>query len=90
MPDYATEMVAEHSFRLQPSINLHGSVSAFMFSGDSSTGALPRMNENSGIPCAVILKPYSILAHTQDLTPVTGFVVRRSEHYTTTANPNLI
>ena len=51
-------MVAEHMFRLQPSINLHGSVSAFMFSGYSGTGALPRMHENSGIPCAVILKPY--------------------------------
>ena len=32
MPDDATETVAEHSARLQPSINLHAPVAAFMFS----------------------------------------------------------
>ena len=32
MPDDATEAVAEHSSRLQPSINLHAPVTAFMFS----------------------------------------------------------
>ena len=32
MPDDATEGVAEHSSSLQPSINLHASVTAFMFS----------------------------------------------------------
>ena len=32
MPDDATEGVAEHSSRLQPSINLHAPVTAFMFS----------------------------------------------------------
>ena len=32
MPDVATEGVAEHSSRLQPSINLHAPVTAFMFS----------------------------------------------------------
>ena len=32
MPDDATEGVAEHSSRLQPTINLHAPVTAFMFS----------------------------------------------------------
>ena len=32
MPDDTTEDVAEHSSRLQPSINLHATVTAFMFS----------------------------------------------------------
>ena len=32
MPDDTTEPVAEHSARLQPSINLHAPVTAFMFS----------------------------------------------------------
>ena len=32
MPDDATEGVAEHSCRLQPSINLHAPVTAFMIS----------------------------------------------------------
>ena len=31
MPDDATEGVAEHSSRLQPSINLHAPVTALMF-----------------------------------------------------------
>ena len=31
MPDDATEGVAEHSSMLQPSINLHAPVTAFMF-----------------------------------------------------------
>ena len=36
----ATEGVAKHSSRLQPSINLHASVTAFMF-GSSGTDVLP-------------------------------------------------
>ena len=32
MPDDATEGVVEHNSRLQPSINLHAPVTAFMFS----------------------------------------------------------
>ena len=31
MPDDVTEGMAEHSSRLQPSINLHAPVTAFMF-----------------------------------------------------------
>ena len=31
MPDDTTEPVAEHSARLQPSVNLHAPVTAFMF-----------------------------------------------------------
>ena len=36
MLDGATERVAEHSSRLQPSINLHALVTAFMFSCSST------------------------------------------------------
>ena len=32
MPDDTTEIVAEHSVRLQPSISLHAPVTAFMLS----------------------------------------------------------
>ena len=53
MPADATEGVAEHSSRLQPSINLHAPVSAFMFSC-SGTDVLPRRDEGLGKPCAVI------------------------------------
>ena len=53
MPDNATEDVAEHSSRLQPSIKLHAPVTAFMFSC-SGTDVLPRKDEGSGMPCAVI------------------------------------
>ena len=53
MPADTTETVAEHSARLQPSINLHAPVTAFMFSC-SGTDVLPWRNEGSGKPCAVI------------------------------------
>ena len=53
MLDDATEGVAEHSSRLQPSINLHAPVTAFMFSC-FGTDELPRRDEGSGRPCAVI------------------------------------
>ena len=53
MPDDATEGVAEHSFRLQPSIILQAPVTAFMFSC-SGTDELPYKDEGSGKPCAVI------------------------------------
>ena len=36
MPDDATERVVEHSARLQPSINLHAPITAFMFSFSGS------------------------------------------------------
>ena len=53
MSDDATEGVAEHSSRLQPSINLHAPVTAFMFSC-SGTQSTTRRDEGSGMPCAVI------------------------------------
>ena len=53
MPDDVTEGVAEHSSRLQPSINLHAPVTAFMFSW-SGTDVLPRRDEGSGKPRAMI------------------------------------
>ena len=53
MPADTTETVAEHSAWLQPSINLHDPVTAFMFSC-SGTNELPWRDEGSGKPCAVI------------------------------------
>ena len=41
MPDDATEGVAEHSSRLQPSINVHAPVTAFMFSGSGTQCTTP-------------------------------------------------
>ena len=52
MPDDTTEGVAEHSSRLQPSINLHTPVTPFMCRC-SGTDVLPRRDEGSGKPCAV-------------------------------------
>ena len=56
MPDDATEYVAEHSSRLLPSINLHTPVTAFMFSCSICMvpNVLPREEEGSGKPCAVM------------------------------------
>ena len=55
MPADTTETVAEHSARLQPSINLHAPVTAFMFSCSGTLPTvLPRRDEGSGKPCAVI------------------------------------
>ena len=53
MPADATEGVAEHSSRLQPPINLHAPVTAFMFIC-SGTQCTTRNDEGSGKPCAVI------------------------------------
>ena len=53
MPADATEGVTEHSSRVQPSINLHAPVTAFMYSC-SVTNTLPRRDEGSGKPSAVI------------------------------------
>ena len=53
MPADTIESVAEHRTRLQLSINLHAPVTAFMFSC-SGTDVLPRREEGSGKPCAVI------------------------------------
>ena len=42
LPDDATEGVAEHSSRLQPSINLHAPVTAFMFSCSGTQCTTPK------------------------------------------------
>ena len=52
MPDDATEGVAEHSSRLQPSINLHAPVT--LCSAALVPNVLTRRDEGSGKPCAVI------------------------------------
>ena len=55
MPDDATEGVAEHSSRLQPSINLHAPVTAsYICSTALVPNVLPRRDEGSCKPCAVI------------------------------------
>ena len=53
MPVDTTETVVEHSVRLQPSINLHAPVTAFMLAA-LVPNVLPRGDEGSGKPCAVI------------------------------------
>ena len=53
MPADTTETVTEHSARLQPSINLHAAVTAYMFSC-FGTDVLPQRDDGSGKPCAVI------------------------------------
>ena len=54
MPDDATESVAEHSSRLQPSINLHAQLQP-LCSAALVPNVLPRRDEGSGKPCAVII-----------------------------------
>ena len=51
LPDDIIEGVAEHSSRLQPSINLHAPVTG---SAALVPNVLPRIDEGSGRPCAVI------------------------------------
>ena len=72
MPDDDTEGVAEHSSRLQPSINLHAQ-SQPLCSVALVPNVLPQRDEGSGMPCAVIealMLPYSILGPpTQDSNP---------------------
>ena len=53
MPADITKTVAKHSAKLQPSINLHAPVTAFMFNC-TGTNLLPGGDEGSGEPCAVI------------------------------------
>ena len=53
MPADTTETVAKHSARLQPSINLHAPVTAFMFSCSGTQCTTPE-GEGSGKPFAVI------------------------------------
>ena len=53
MPDDATEGVAEHSSRLQPSISLHAQLQPSR-SAALVPNVLPRRDEGSGKPCAVI------------------------------------
>ena len=58
MPDDATESVAKHCFRLQPSINLYATVTTFMFSCMGPMFYLGGMKAGvSPVQCAVI-KPY--------------------------------
>ena len=53
MPADTTETVAEHSARLQPSINLHAQLQP-LCSAALVPNVLPRRDEGSGKPCAVI------------------------------------
>ena len=61
MPADATETVAEHRARLQPSSSLHAPVAAFFMFNCSGTDALPRRDVGSGKPCAVIEASYYIV-----------------------------
>ena len=50
MPADTTEFVAEHSARLQPSINLHVPVTAFMFSCSGTQWYMIFKAENGNMP----------------------------------------
>ena len=76
MPANTTETVVEHSAGLQPSINLHAPAFIFHCSG---TNVLPRRDEGSGKPCAVIEALQYIGLHS-------GFEIISGDHYTTTAH----
>ena len=60
MPDDAYEGVAEHSSKLQPSINLPVSITYFMFNC-SGTDVPPQRDEGESV------KPHRISARTRDL-----------------------
>ena len=68
MPDDATEGVAEHSSRLQRSINLHAQVTTFMFTCSGAQCTTPNGWRLGSAPVQWS-KPYSILAPTQDSDP---------------------
>ena len=65
MPDDANEGVAEHSSRLQPSINLHAPVIAFLFSCYGTHIYYPE-GMKARVSPVQWSKPNSILAPTQD------------------------
>ena len=81
MPADTTETVVDQSARLQPSINLHASVTAFMFScsGTQCTpeGWRPRVSPVQWS------KPHSILAPLRIWTRATGSKIISGDHYTT-------
>ena len=66
LPDDTTKGVAEHSFRLQPSINLHVPVTG---SAVLVPIVLPRKDEDLGIGPVQWSKLHIILALTQNLKP---------------------
>ena len=66
LPDDTTKNVAEHSFRLQPSINLYVPVTG---SAALLPIVLPRKDEGSGISPVQLLKLHIILALTQNSNP---------------------
>ena len=61
IPDDATDNVAEHSTRLQPSINLHALVTAFNVQLLWYPMYYSEGFEGSGKPCAVIGALYQII-----------------------------
>ena len=63
-----TETVAEHSARLQPSINLHAPVTAFMFSCSGTQCTTPE-GMKARVSPVQWSKPYSIFVPTQDSNP---------------------
>ena len=80
MPDDDTEGVNEHSHRLQPSSNLHATVTAFLFRC-SDPDVLPQRDESSGMPCIQSIEFQSGLELVNS-----GSAVQRSNHYSTAAH----
>ena len=69
MPADTTETVAEHSARLQPSINLHAPVTTFMFSCSLWYPMYYPGGMKARVSPVQRSKPHSILAPTQDPNP---------------------
>ena len=87
-PVDTTETVAEHSARLQPSINLHSPVTAFMFSCSGTQMYYPG-GMKARVSPVQWSKPHSILAPLRIQTRVAGFRIISGDHYTTTTHLTL-
>ena len=86
MPDDATEGVVEHSSRLQPSINLHAPVTAFMLQVIWYTMYYPEGMKARVMTCAVIEALIVYKPPLRTRTRAAGFKIISGDHYTTTAH----
>ena len=81
MPDDTTEGLAEHSSRLQPSINLHAPVTAALV-----PNVLARRDEGLGKPC-IVIEASVYWPPLRIRTWAAGLKIISGDHYTTTALP---
>ena len=84
MPPDATPV--EHSARLQPSINLHAPVTAFMFSCSGTQCTTYPREMKARVSPVQWSEPHSILPPIRIRTRAAGFRIISGDHYTTTAH----